>query len=1426
MTQREPNRRQKQSMHWFKETTTAVGQNAQAAKQEELRTLTRRTLTTRKTETASTTNGTYERSTNQFQTNIKKVSGIPDSHLICSPTRIKTHIARISYECGLSTQSTKTDKSAKDIPPPKQLVSALVYSCQQSERMSKLEERFMGKKEKRDREEIQKNLYDVNHKNIKAVETKNDEIETKEENNMNETTTITYRRSQTDLEEAKIKSAEAYSSVHQSRKDIPHEQTDKIRSKLAQLSNTRERIKKPPKNPVGTHRLAAGQKPKYKLHSQLQQEKTDKDKSAKDEIKKRLEELRKNTKKLVGKNLEKKKLKAEQTNESAEKKEKQSGETRAEQKAATENVLLYSHEAPESLDWNTKQQNKTTKGHITDRPRPLKRSHVISRSALSLHTNIIWASPKAKSNPLNEEGKRVGLLRKPGNSGENSPNGLRGLGFEKENIALEAITPKLSTLTERTERKFGYEKKKKAIETLDKEESKEPWLKKTIEEKLLKPLDGLLTLEKNNEENEGEIRQVSKAKSEENTGFIEGYKKHTKLHDLPYWLRPSTAQVYPYNFILAVRRKLEAITQTPNNQKEQKSKGFRTLEKEYISPEENFECDATVTRSSLMKPQMLKETVKSKSTSNTESYEFPGEQKNQYTGNAEISERVEEFLVKLETPLKYTHDSNPEIVKLTSAEKLKHRKTKVSKSSNKFQEPLKKPTKCTLDLSPEITKLTFSQEVKVESPEFDANLKNSFQVPFTENLNSNSSEAITNLSSISMQLPLTNTVSEVSSLETESKTTFIKEQENAKESGPKLTSVSPLSVERIGLLKIQRTENKNMDKEFSQLLEDFNRSLTQVIQVNEQLKFTLDKSQQLLSPRTNKQYTMEYSSDFEPATEESSEGSAKSEKCQIKKLEQTLKYHKSCLFVASPKKMPLMSSPQKSQSCSTSPINADKPLEEEEQKLVPAVDVGAALKNLSNSSAIFTLKDGEDVLENSNSMEFGKRLEFIERMKIDSTLTIKESQERRRRVTQGLESVPKSNNSYSNKSKKLLLDSRTDSISKTPKKSPENLDADGELFFAKGTKGLRISSDNNTQFSGNQNSERKKSPESSAETMITRTTTTNRDNSEKLIEIFKKGRLTKWSDSTRDGENTGRTKPSCKSQSIDAGNETSKPSLNGNSNHSQLAANNNDVENEIGEIFCDSGSIKENITQHSLQSEILGSTELKPCRHSSSKNLRVPEELPKANLKESWRKSENSKSKTCITHVNYSRGDFMNSNASQRSYSDHQFHPATLVASHRTSTEFDQSADDEITSSAVSSNHNLTNFAVSATSKNKVYRRLATGAEVVKFFYLSGQGKYDKITGSQDSMSESSLNYSNVGLYDKLIQSETTKTEHLTALLKMRERALLDRTKSQIAWLEVQKARYKAKGLVNHIAAIKKKQRGILLKMDKEREEIKRLVQY
>ncbi|XP_053961933.1 uncharacterized protein LOC128865690 [Anastrepha ludens] len=96
---------------------------------------------------------------------------------------------------------------------------------------------------------------------------------------------------------------------------------------------------------------------------------------------------------------------------------------------------------------------------------------------------------------------------------------------------------------------------------------------------------------------------------------------------------------------------------------------------------------------------------------------------------------------------------------------------------------------------------------------------------------------------------------------------------------------------------------------------------------------------------------------------------------------------------------------------------------------------------------------------------------------------------------------------------------------------------------------------------------------------------------------------------------------------------------------------------------------------------------------------------------------------------------------------------------------------------------------------------------------------------NNDSLSDSTCSYSNVGLYEKLIRNETTKSEHLTALLKMRQKALFDRTKGQIAWLEVQKERCKAKGLLLQISVIKKKQRGILMKMEKKREEIKRLLQ-
>lgn len=61
-------------------------------------------------------------------------------------------------------------------------------------------------------------------------------------------------------------------------------------------------------------------------------------------------------------------------------------------------------------------------------------------------------------------------------------------------------------------------------------------------------------------------------------------------------------------------------------------------------------------------------------------------------------------------------------------------------------------------------------------------------------------------------------------------------------------------------------------------------------------------------------------------------------------------------------------------------------------------------------------------------------------------------------------------------------------------------------------------------------------------------------------------------------------------------------------------------------------------------------------------------------------------------------------------------------------------------------------------------------------------------------------------------------------MLKIREKALIDRFKGQIAWLELQKQKHKEKGLTAEISANKKKQRALLLKLNQDRQEIHRVL--
>jgi centrosomal protein CEP350 len=88
------------------------------------------------------------------------------------------------------------------------------------------------------------------------------------------------------------------------------------------------------------------------------------------------------------------------------------------------------------------------------------------------------------------------------------------------------------------------------------------------------------------------------------------------------------------------------------------------------------------------------------------------------------------------------------------------------------------------------------------------------------------------------------------------------------------------------------------------------------------------------------------------------------------------------------------------------------------------------------------------------------------------------------------------------------------------------------------------------------------------------------------------------------------------------------------------------------------------------------------------------------------------------------------------------------------------------------------------------------------------------------TMSELNVSYSSIGVYDQMIMKEKSRQDQLTQLVKIRERKLMDRTKGQLAWLELQKQKYKEKGMTNEISTIRKKQRAILLKLEKERTEI------
>lgn len=84
-------------------------------------------------------------------------------------------------------------------------------------------------------------------------------------------------------------------------------------------------------------------------------------------------------------------------------------------------------------------------------------------------------------------------------------------------------------------------------------------------------------------------------------------------------------------------------------------------------------------------------------------------------------------------------------------------------------------------------------------------------------------------------------------------------------------------------------------------------------------------------------------------------------------------------------------------------------------------------------------------------------------------------------------------------------------------------------------------------------------------------------------------------------------------------------------------------------------------------------------------------------------------------------------------------------------------------------------------------------------------------SGGQDSFSQFTMD-----MVRQYMKDEEVRLQHQSSLLRLRQKALKDKTKTELAWLEHQKKRLRDKGEDDKMPPIRKKQRGLLLKLQQE----------
>lgn len=97
------------------------------------------------------------------------------------------------------------------------------------------------------------------------------------------------------------------------------------------------------------------------------------------------------------------------------------------------------------------------------------------------------------------------------------------------------------------------------------------------------------------------------------------------------------------------------------------------------------------------------------------------------------------------------------------------------------------------------------------------------------------------------------------------------------------------------------------------------------------------------------------------------------------------------------------------------------------------------------------------------------------------------------------------------------------------------------------------------------------------------------------------------------------------------------------------------------------------------------------------------------------------------------------------------------------------------------------------------------------FVLLQSQDGNMAFSSGQDSFSQFTMD-----MVRQYMKDEEVRLQHQSSLLHLRQKAVKEKTRTELAWLEHQKKRLRDKGEDDKMPPIRKKQRGLLMKLQQE----------